>query len=137
MPEWLAPHHASWLQLEDMRKNEDPRLSFSTPEFKEAQRIFTDGFKVSEQAPLRFRRPQPLRGRPLGAHNLDTREFAYSRILLLYVLLYPQKNFGKPVEWALVKDHAWSTPQLRKLDKPVSAVGGGRARVSSRPRFQA
>jgi hypothetical protein len=30
-----------------------------------------------------------------------------------------QKNFGKPVEWALVKDHAWSTPQLRKLDKPV------------------
>jgi hypothetical protein len=34
------------MQLEDMRKNEDPRLSFSTPEFKEAQRIFTDGFKV-------------------------------------------------------------------------------------------
>lgn len=32
----------------------------------------------------------------------------------------PQKNFGKPVEWALVKDYAWSTPQLRKLDKPVS-----------------
>ena len=29
-----------------MRKNEDPRLSFSTPEFKEAQRVFTDGFKV-------------------------------------------------------------------------------------------
>ena len=35
------------LQLEEMRKNEDPRLSFSTPEFKEAQRIFTDGFKVT------------------------------------------------------------------------------------------
>ncbi|KDD73521.1 hypothetical protein H632_c2093p0 [Helicosporidium sp. ATCC 50920] len=33
-------------KLEEMRKNEDPRLSFSTPEFKEAQRIFTDGFKV-------------------------------------------------------------------------------------------
>lgn len=33
-------------KLQDMRKNEDPRLSFSTPEFKEAQRIFTDGFKV-------------------------------------------------------------------------------------------
>ncbi len=29
-----------------MRKNEDPRLSFSTPEFKEAQRIFTDNLKV-------------------------------------------------------------------------------------------
>ena len=35
------------MQLEEMRKNEDPRLSFSTPEFKEAQRIFTDNFKVS------------------------------------------------------------------------------------------
>lgn len=33
-----------------------------------------------------------------------------------------QKNFGKPVEWALVKDHAWSTAQLRKLDVPVSSV---------------
>lgn len=29
-----------------MRKNEDPRLSFSTPEFKEAQRMFTDNLKV-------------------------------------------------------------------------------------------
>lgn len=36
----------AWVQLEEMRKNEDPRLSFSTPEFKEAQRIFTDNFKV-------------------------------------------------------------------------------------------
>lgn len=38
------------VQLEEMRKNEDPRLSFSTPEFKEAQRMFSDGFKVP--APL-------------------------------------------------------------------------------------
>ena len=35
----------------------------------------------------------------------------------------PQKNFGKPVEWALVKDHAWSVPQLRKLDAPVDVDG--------------
>jgi hypothetical protein len=34
-----------------------------------------------------------------------------------------QKNFGRPVEWALVKDHAWSAPQLRKLEKPVDADG--------------
>ena len=34
-----------------------------------------------------------------------------------------QKNFNKPVEWALVKDYAWSTPQLRKLDKPVDVDG--------------
>ena len=40
-------------QLEEMRKNEDPRLSFSTPEFKESQRIFTDGLKAghSSQTP--------------------------------------------------------------------------------------
>lgn len=41
------------LQLEEMRKNEDPRLSFSTPEFKEAQRIFTDNFKVEARAVVR------------------------------------------------------------------------------------
>jgi len=40
------PSQKLCLQLEEMRKNEDPRLSFSTPEFKEAQRIFTDGLKV-------------------------------------------------------------------------------------------
>ena len=34
-----------------------------------------------------------------------------------------QKNFGRPVEYALVKDHAWSTPQLRKLDRPVDVEG--------------
>jgi hypothetical protein len=33
-------------QLQDIKRNEDPRLSFSTPEFKEAQRAFTDAFKV-------------------------------------------------------------------------------------------
>lgn len=65
-------------KLEDMRKNEDPRLSFSTPEFKEAQRVFTENFK---------------------------------------------KNFGRPVEWGLIKDYAWSTPQLRKLEKPVDVDG--------------
>ena len=34
------------VQLDEMRKNEDPRLSFSTPEFKEAQRVFTENHKV-------------------------------------------------------------------------------------------
>merc|ERR1711988_1210670 len=31
--------------LDEMRKNEDPRVSFSTPEFKKAQRTFQDNFK--------------------------------------------------------------------------------------------
>ncbi|GMH33885.1 hypothetical protein BSKO_01719 [Bryopsis sp. KO-2023] len=65
-------------KLEDMRKNEDPRLSFSTPEFKDAQRTFTENFK---------------------------------------------KNFGRPVEWAMVKEFPWSTPQLRKLEAPVDVKG--------------
>lgn len=51
------------------RKYEDPRMSFCTPEFREAQRVFTENLK---------------------------------------------KNFGRPIEWAMVKDHPWSTPQLRK-----------------------
>eukprot|EP00240_Pyramimonas_obovata_P011745 CAMPEP_0118952246 /NCGR_PEP_ID=MMETSP1169-20130426/54524_1 /TAXON_ID=36882 /ORGANISM="Pyramimonas obovata, Strain CCMP722" /LENGTH=125 /DNA_ID=CAMNT_0006899449 /DNA_START=36 /DNA_END=410 /DNA_ORIENTATION=+ len=65
-------------KLEDMRKHEDPRLSFSTPEFRESQRIFTENFK---------------------------------------------KNFGKPVEWGLVKKYPWSTPVLQKLEVPVDVDG--------------
>ena len=42
---------AARLQLEEMRQNEDPRLSFATPEFKEAQRVFTDNFKVCQGVP--------------------------------------------------------------------------------------
>jgi hypothetical protein len=41
-------------KLEDMRKNEDPRLSFSTPEFREAQRIFTDRFKKNFDKPVEW-----------------------------------------------------------------------------------
>ena len=65
-------------KLSDMRKNEDPRLSFSTPEFREAQRIFTDNFK---------------------------------------------KNFGRPIEWGLVKKYPWSQAILMKLDVPVDPKG--------------
>ena len=32
-------------KLRDMRKNEDPRLSFCTPEFREAQRVFQENYK--------------------------------------------------------------------------------------------
>ena len=31
-----------------------------------------------------------------------------------------QKNFDRPVEWGMIKDYPWSTPQLRKLDVPVN-----------------
>ncbi len=33
-------------KLKAHRKNEDPRLSFTTPEFKEASRVFTEAYKV-------------------------------------------------------------------------------------------
>ena len=39
------------------RKNEDPRLSFTTPEFKEASRIFTENFKVSRAGGRAAARP--------------------------------------------------------------------------------
>ena len=63
-------------RLADMRKFEDPRLSFSTPEFRESQRIFTENFKVSRNpypsltlspyhAPHRASRPVSMdRSRP-------------------------------------------------------------------------
>jgi len=60
--ELSSEYTRSHLQLEEMRKNEDPRLSFSTPEFKEAQRIFTDGFKVllcHATWVLHFKHPPP------------------------------------------------------------------------------
>lgn len=105
-----------------MRKNEDPRLSFSTPEFKEAQRIFTDGLKVKRTRSHQLTRglEHRLRGNPTdmpactSLHNVP--------LLDAHAACVPQKNFGKPVEWGLIKDHAWSTPQLRKLDTPVSML---------------
>ena len=33
-------------RLEQMREHEDPRLSFTTPEFKEAQRVFQENYKA-------------------------------------------------------------------------------------------
>jgi len=42
----LAEMRAHVAKLDAAARDEDPRLSFSTPEFKEAQRTFTDGFKV-------------------------------------------------------------------------------------------
>lgn len=42
----IRPCGCMHMQLQDMTRDADPRLSFSTPEFKEAQRAFTDGFKV-------------------------------------------------------------------------------------------
>jgi hypothetical protein len=42
----LEEMRAHLKKLQEMRRDEDPRLSFSTPEFKEAQRVFTDNFKV-------------------------------------------------------------------------------------------
>eukprot|EP01023_Acetabularia_acetabulum_P061975 TRINITY_DN7550_c0_g1_i4.p2 TRINITY_DN7550_c0_g1~~TRINITY_DN7550_c0_g1_i4.p2 ORF type:complete len:115 (-),score=21.31 TRINITY_DN7550_c0_g1_i4:371-715(-) len=74
----LEEMRAQVKKLEELTKNEDPRLSFTTPEFKEAQRIFSENLK---------------------------------------------KNFGRPIEYATVKDFPWSTPSLRKLQTPVDVNG--------------
>ena len=63
------------LQLEEMRKNEDPRLSFSTPEFKEAQRMFGDGLKVS---------------RHVHAYRCTALQHANLLLLLLYARAHAQ-----------------------------------------------
>ena len=34
-----------------------------------------------------------------------------------------QKNFGRPIEWGLVKKYPWSAPVLKKLDHPVDPDG--------------
>jgi len=85
-----------------LRKHEDPRLSFSTPEFREAQRVFTDNFKVTK---------------------LSNRSFCASPGQRLTKRRRRQKNFGKPVEYGFVKKHEWSKPQLVKLETPVDVDG--------------
>ena len=41
-------------KLEKSRKYEDPRLSFTTPEFKEAQRKSTERFNVNFDRPVEY-----------------------------------------------------------------------------------
>ena len=55
------------------RQNEDPRLSFSTPEFKEASRIFTENFKARKAdasgQPVSATPPGGRRGRGAAARR--------------------------------------------------------------------
>ena len=34
-----------------------------------------------------------------------------------------QKNFGRPIEYGMVKKYPWSTPTLQKLEVPVDVDG--------------
>jgi hypothetical protein len=129
------------LQLQEIKKNEDPRLSFCTPEFKEAQRTFTDAFKV-RTGPLYATSAAQLahlaltqlvhpacsqhcaaHALPLGVQCAAPAE-RHARLcmpllvlLLLVVMLLLQRNFGRPVEWQLVKEYPWSVPQLRRVEQ--------------------
>jgi DNA-binding GntR family transcriptional regulator len=60
----------------------DPRMTFSTPEFRQAAQQFAAGFR---------------------------------------------ENFGRAREYAMVKDHPWSRPALRKvvMGKEEEGEGGG------------
>jgi hypothetical protein len=66
----LADLQAELAKLKAASAAADPRLSFSTAEFRSAAAQFSSGFR---------------------------------------------DNFGRPREYALVKDHPWSTPALRKV----------------------
>lgn len=68
-----------------------------------------------------------LLNHPSGRTFFNMTDVYVARNIEHSVNVNAQKNFGKPVEWALVKDHAWSTAQLRKLDVPVSLPVHGRA----------
>mmetsp|Transcript_42107 Transcript_42107/g.51095 ORF Transcript_42107/g.51095 Transcript_42107/m.51095 type:complete len:124 (+) Transcript_42107:158-529(+) len=41
-------------KLNQLRGQEDPRLSFASPEFKEAQRLFTEQFKNNFNRPIEY-----------------------------------------------------------------------------------
>lgn len=80
----LRDLQAELAKLQRAKADEDPRLSFSTPAFKQASAQFAQAFR---------------------------------------------DNFGRPAEYALVKDHAWSAPALRKVGKEGEGEGksGGAA----------
>ena len=68
-------------KLAQYRKNEDPRLSFTTPEFREAQRVFSDGLKarpaprlvVLRRGPCCPHQPQDQRPRADRSSQIVTR----------------------------------------------------------------
>lgn len=76
-------------KLAAYRKHEDPRLSFTTPEFKEASRTFSDNFKAR-------------RGRA-GAGARPAEDASQNRSRRAEPATPSQKNFGKPVEYGMVK----------------------------------
>lgn len=71
--------------MEEARADQDPRLTFTTPEFKAAQRTFAANLAVR------------CRGSP-SPPRVTT----------------PQNNFGKKTEWVMVQEHPWSVPRLAK-----------------------
>lgn len=80
--------------------------------------------------------PQPTAGKPMSSGAglspsrvpmpRAARTIATHSQPVLHLPPYPhllQRNFGRPVEWALVREYPWSTPQLRKLDVPLDTAG--------------
>lgn len=104
-------------KLAAIRKNEDPRMSFTTPEFKDSQRQFQEHFKARAPSTLRERSlqradaPRGARVCPRGeAHWLQQKGVeALSRTHPSACLPVSQKNFGRPIEYGLVKRYPVST----------------------------
>lgn len=65
-------------KLADIRKNEDPRMSFTTPEFKDAQRQFQDQFKARSRAQMYYFKSASTAPSPPGAPRRARRLRAFS-----------------------------------------------------------
>lgn len=98
-------------KLQELRRSEDPRLSFSTPEFKGTNhyhpRLCICIFTTLNDS---------LR------HNLyriaSAAVFLHADAQRAFTDAF-KRNFGRPVEYGLVKQYPWSAPQLVKLSQPV------------------
>jgi len=68
-------------KLKAHRKNEDPRLSFTTPEFKEASRVFTEAYKARTVAREgRTQRASRAHGAPSPNRRERSLLFALTRL---------------------------------------------------------
>lgn len=93
-------------------------MSFVTPEFKEASRVWKEAFGVrhgswGEQASHCKR------------HTAAVTPLRLPRSFPTCVSSCPaaQRNFDKPVEWSLQKEFPWSEPTLMRLQQPLTVDG--------------
>eukprot|EP01025_Chloroclados_australasicus_P060866 TRINITY_DN7878_c0_g1_i1.p1 TRINITY_DN7878_c0_g1~~TRINITY_DN7878_c0_g1_i1.p1 ORF type:complete len:115 (-),score=10.21 TRINITY_DN7878_c0_g1_i1:177-521(-) len=93
-------------KLQELEQNHDPNNTQQTALLEEmrAQVKKLEELTKNEDPRLSFTTPEFKEAQRIFSENL-------------------KKNFGRPIEYAMVKDHPWSTPRLRKLQNPVDVNG--------------